>query len=72
MRTHPTPPAPPFPPCSFQRLQEGRRQLPSWAARDKLVELVRTHQAVVLVGETGSGEWVCARVRAVHGVLLAV
>ncbi|GIM06180.1 hypothetical protein Vretimale_10573 [Volvox reticuliferus] len=33
-----------------------RRQLPAWAARDKLLQLLQEHRTLVLVGETGSGK----------------
>ncbi|PNG99541.1 putative pre-mRNA-splicing factor ATP-dependent RNA helicase, partial [Tetrabaena socialis] len=32
------------------------RQLPAWAAREKLLELLQQHRTLVLVGETGSGK----------------
>ncbi|GFH16678.1 ATP-dependent RNA helicase dhx8 isoform A, partial [Haematococcus lacustris] len=38
------------------QLAAERRRLPVYSARAKLVELVRSHDAIVIVGETGSGK----------------
>ena len=38
------------------RLQEERRELPIWARREELVELLRNNQVLVVKGETGSGK----------------
>lgn len=37
-------------------LQRDRQQLPVWAARSGLLQQVRAHKVVILVGETGSGK----------------
>lgn len=51
------PPRPaPLPPLRRQRLDVERRRLPAWSARDKLVELVKDNQVLVVIGETGSGK----------------
>lgn len=39
-----------------QRLDKERQQLPVWSARERLVELVRDNQVLVVIGETGSGK----------------
>lgn len=39
-----------------ERLEEDRKSLPIWSARNKLVHLVRENQCLVVVGETGSGK----------------
>ncbi|PRW45383.1 ATP-dependent RNA helicase dhx8 isoform A [Chlorella sorokiniana] len=39
-----------------QRLDAERRRLPAWSAREKLVELVKDNQVLVVIGETGSGK----------------
>lgn len=39
-----------------QRLDAERRRLPAWSAREKLVELVRENQVLIVIGETGSGK----------------
>lgn len=39
-----------------QRLDAERRRLPAWSAREKLVDLVRENQVLVVIGETGSGK----------------
>jgi HrpA-like RNA helicase len=38
------------------RLQAERAQLPVAEAKDKLLEVARSHNALVIVGETGSGK----------------
>lgn len=52
----PLPPAPSPPLPRKKALLAQRQTLPAWAARDKLVELVQAHNAVIIVGETGSGK----------------
>ncbi|GLI64295.1 hypothetical protein VaNZ11_007516 [Volvox africanus] len=39
-----------------KQIDAERRQLPAWAARDKLLQLLQEHRTLVLVGETGSGK----------------
>ncbi|PFH37997.1 helicase associated domain (ha2) protein [Besnoitia besnoiti] len=39
-----------------QTLEEQRKSLPVYAVRDEFLEIVREHQIVVVVGETGSGK----------------
>ncbi|GLC42130.1 hypothetical protein PLESTM_001294900 [Pleodorina starrii] len=39
-----------------KQIDAERRQLPAWAARDKLLALLQEHRTLVLVGETGSGK----------------
>ncbi|KAL4442503.1 hypothetical protein ABPG77_005087 [Micractinium sp. CCAP 211/92] len=39
-----------------RRLDAERRRLPAWSAREKLVELVRENQVLIVIGETGSGK----------------
>lgn len=39
-----------------RRLQELQEQLPIANARKQLISLVKAHQTLVLVGETGSGK----------------
>lgn len=41
---------------SRERLLEERQRLPLWSARDKLIERVREHRTLIVVGETGSGK----------------
>lgn len=33
-----------------------RKQLPIWEHKEQFLEVVRNHQVIVLVGETGSGK----------------
>ena len=40
----------------FWTILEKRKGLPVWEYYTKFMELVKTHQCVVLVGETGSGK----------------
>jgi ATP-dependent RNA helicase DHX8/PRP22 len=40
----------------YNRLQEERKQLPMYAARDALLEFVKQNQCLIVVGETGSGK----------------
>jgi ATP-dependent RNA helicase DHX8/PRP22 len=47
-RVHPAP--------SREQLLEERQRLPLWSARDKLIERVRAHRTLIVVGETGSGK----------------
>lgn len=47
----------------FWTILEKRKTLPVWEYYTKFMELVKTHQCVVLVGETGSG-----KTTQVHGV----
>lgn len=35
---------------------QGRKKLPVWDQRDEFFGLLRKHQSIVLVGETGSGK----------------
>lgn len=49
------------PPCLAcrarrQELLADRKQLPVWAAQERLLSLVQESRALVLVGETGSGK----------------
>ncbi|RHY12118.1 hypothetical protein DYB30_000545 [Aphanomyces astaci] len=37
-------------------MQESRKRLPIYAYRDVLLEAVRDHQVIIMVGETGSGK----------------
>ena len=46
----------PTTPHRRQRLDAERRRLPAWSAREKLVELVKENQVLVVIGETGSGK----------------
>ena len=49
---------------------ESRKRLPVWEQRDGFFELVKKHQSIVLVGETGSGKTTqipSMMVEAVHG-----
>jgi signal recognition particle GTPase len=39
-----------------RQLEEERRQLPTWSAKDALIQQIREHATVVVVGETGSGK----------------
>ena len=39
-----------------RRLDKERQQLPVWSARERLVELVRENQVLIVIGETGSGK----------------
>lgn len=47
---------PPSPSPRRQRIDAERRQLPAWAARERLLSLLQQHRVLVLVGETGSGK----------------
>jgi len=40
----------------YHQILEKRRMLPAWEARKDFLKLVKRNQAVVLVGETGSGK----------------
>lgn len=40
----------------YHDLLKKRSQLPVWEYRDKFMEILNTHQNLVLVGETGSGK----------------
>jgi hypothetical protein len=42
--------------AKMARLQTGRAQLPVAEAKDKLLEVAHSHNALVIVGETGSGK----------------
>lgn len=44
------------PPYHRERLQEARKALPVYSARQRLVEVVKANPCLVLVGETGSGK----------------
>ncbi|KAJ2497348.1 putative pre-mRNA-splicing factor ATP-dependent RNA helicase mog-4, partial [Coemansia sp. RSA 2049] len=39
-----------------QGLKEQRQKLPIYGARDAIIEKVKTHNSLVIVGETGSGK----------------
>jgi len=45
----------PFSPRYFEIL-EKRKELPAWAARQQVVDLVKKYQVIILQGETGSGK----------------
>jgi len=40
----------------FDRIQEGRRNLPMFPYREQLLAAVEAHQVIIIVGETGSGK----------------
>ena len=40
----------------YRRMLEGRKRLPAWSMRDKIVELIRNERVVIVCGETGSGK----------------
>ncbi|CAN1143573.1 Pre-mRNA-splicing factor ATP-dependent RNA helicase DEAH1 [Linum perenne] len=40
----------------FEKLQEDRKTLPMYQYREKLLEAIKNHQVLVIVGETGSGK----------------
>lgn len=40
----------------YQRMLEGRKRLPAWSMRDKIVDLIRNERVVIVCGETGSGK----------------
>jgi pre-mRNA-splicing factor ATP-dependent RNA helicase DHX15/PRP43 len=40
----------------YHEILRGRRALPIWAEKERLLDAVRSNQVVVLVGETGSGK----------------
>ncbi len=42
--------------CRAEALQQERRRLPVFAAKENLLQLVKEHPVVVIVGETGSGK----------------
>ncbi len=44
------------PSASREQLLEERKRLPLWSAREKLIERVREHRTLIVVGETGSGK----------------
>eukprot|EP00877_Chromochloris_zofingiensis_P014727 jgi/Chrzof1/9508/Cz04g05220.t1 len=39
-----------------QRLLQERQALPMWSARDQLLQLIKSHHTLIVVGETGSGK----------------
>ena len=39
-----------------RKLEEGRRQLPIYASRERLVQELRDRETVIIIGETGSGK----------------
>ncbi|KAG5465386.1 hypothetical protein CUR178_00089 [Leishmania enriettii] len=39
-----------------ERLQQQRRSLPIFQVKERLVQLIRDHRVVIIVGETGSGK----------------
>ena len=41
----------------FERIQESRRKLPIYPYREELLAAVRQYQVLIIVGETGSGQW---------------
>ncbi len=38
------------------KIDQERQLLPAWSARARLIDLMRGHATVVVVGETGSGK----------------
>ncbi|ORX52458.1 P-loop containing nucleoside triphosphate hydrolase protein [Hesseltinella vesiculosa] len=42
--------------AKYQKILQGRRKLPVHAQRSEFLEMVHSHQFLVLVGETGSGK----------------
>jgi HrpA-like RNA helicase len=40
-----------------------RKQLPIWEHKEQFLEVVRNHQVIVLVGETGSGKTTQVRIK---------
>ncbi|KAI8073851.1 P-loop containing nucleoside triphosphate hydrolase protein [Gongronella butleri] len=42
--------------AKYQKILEGRRKLPVHAQRSEFLEMIHSHQFLVLVGETGSGK----------------
>ncbi|GAA5892974.1 hypothetical protein JCM8208_004140 [Rhodotorula glutinis] len=40
----------------YRRMLEGRKRLPAWSMRDKIVDLIRNERVVIVCGETGSGK----------------
>ncbi|CAN1305666.1 Pre-mRNA-splicing factor ATP-dependent RNA helicase DEAH1 [Linum perenne] len=40
----------------FEKLQEDRKTLPMYQYREELLEAIKNHQVLVIVGETGSGK----------------
>jgi len=40
----------------FDKLQAGRRELPTFKYREELLAAIEAHQIIVIVGETGSGK----------------
>ena len=40
----------------FFTLLGQRKKLPAWEAKEHLLQLLKTHQIVILQGETGSGK----------------
>ena len=50
----------------FWAILEKRKTLPVWEYYTKFMELVKKHQCVVLVGETGSGKTTQVRLRCTH------
>lgn len=40
----------------FEAIQASRKKLPVYPYRDELIEAVRNHQVLIIVGETGSGK----------------
>lgn len=41
---------------AYYRILEKRKELPVWQAREQFQEMLRKHQTIILVGETGSGK----------------
>ena len=40
----------------FQQIQQARKSLPIYDARESLIEEIRKNKTLVIVGETGSGK----------------
>jgi len=40
----------------FQKIQQARKSLPIYDARESLIEEIRKNKTLVIVGETGSGK----------------
>jgi len=40
----------------YYHILESRKMLPAWDAKEQFLQLVKSHQMLVLQGETGSGK----------------
>ena len=56
--------------AKFWQILEKRKKLPVWEYYKQFIEMVKKHQSVVLVGETGSGKTTQVRIICCKNLLL--